>query len=302
MKAVLGIDIGGTNGKLGLVAENGEVVETRRFSTRDCIEYSMFLNELKRCQDELHSIAKDRGLQLRGVGIGVPNYNPKTGYLVSPPNLKWGNVYFLKDMKDIFGEKVCIENDANVAALGEASFGVAKGINDYIVVTVGTGIGTGIVVNGEIVHGESGIGGEGGHLCIVPNGRQCGCGGRGHFEAYCSVTGMKNTYKEMFGEDIHYRELAPMFINGDKDAITVFEKSAAHFGIALSQFAVLFSPKKIILAGGGMMVGERFLKMIQDEFEKQIYPPLRGRVEVSVSTKEVLNGAVLGAASLILSK
>lgn len=302
MRAVLGIDIGGTNGKLGLVAENGEVVETKRFSTRDCIEYSMFLSELKRCGDELLVIAKERGLQLDGVGIGVPNYNPKTGYLVSPPNLQWGNVHFIDDMKTIFGSNVAIENDANVAALGEGKFGVAAGVDDYIVVTVGTGIGTGIVVNGKIVHGESGIGGEGGHLCIVPNGRKCGCGGRGHFEAYCSVTGIKNTYAEIFGKEIHYRELAPMFMEGNEDAIKVFEISAQHFGIALSQFAVLFSPKKIILAGGGMMVGQSFLKMIQSEFEKQIYPPLRGRVEVSVSTKEVLNGAVLGAASLILSK
>ena len=302
MKAVLGIDIGGTNGKLGLVAENGEVVETKRFSTRDCLEYSMFLSELKRCGDELLDIARQRGLHFDGVGIGVPNYNPKTGYLVSPPNLKWGDVHFLKDMKDIFGDNVSIENDANVAALGEGSFGEAVGIDDYIVVTVGTGIGTGIVVNGKILHGESGIGGEGGHLCIVPNGRQCGCGGFGHFEAYCSVTGMKNTYTEMFGSEIHYRELAPLFVENHPDAIKVFEKSAEHFGIALSQFAVLFSPKKIILAGGGMMVGQKFLKMIQDEFEKQIYPPLKGRVDVSVSTKEVLNGAVLGAASLVLSK
>lgn len=302
MLAALGIDIGGTNGKLGLVTQNGEVVETRRFSTRDCIEYSSFLSQLEKNALALIEEAKSRGLTFKGVGIGVPNYNPKSGYLVSPPNLKWGSPFFLDDMKNIFSQygEVTVENDANVAAIGEGSFGEAVGINDYIVVTVGTGIGTGIVVNSQVVHGDTGIGGEGGHLCIVPDGRECGCGGLGHFEAYCSVTGMKKTFEEMYGEEIQYRELAPLFIKDEPNAVKVFETSARYMGIALSNLAVLFSPKKIILAGGGMMVGERFLEMIQSQFNQYVYPPLKGKVEITLSRKEVLNGAILGASSLIL--
>lgn len=301
IRVALGIDIGGTNTKLALVTEKGHLVETSRFSTRDCHQYDLFLQNLKSHIHKLEENAKERGLEMLGYGLGIPNYNPLSGFLESPPNLPWGSVHFKKDMESLFSRPIFIDNDANIAAIGEGIFGDAQGIENYMVITVGTGIGTGIIVNNKILHGHTGIAGEGGHLCIIPNGRACGCGGFGHFESYCSVTGIKETYREQNNEEIHYRELFPLFLKGEEKAVKVFQETAKYFGLALSSLAVLFSPQVMILAGGGMTPGKKFMTLIQNEFEKQIYPPLKGRVSLVLSEKEVLNGAVLGASALVFS-
>ncbi len=214
-----------------------------------------------------------------GIGVGAPNGNYKTGRIESPPNLKhWGTVDLVSHFKKYFEAPVLLDNDANVAAAGEGRWGAAKGMHDFIVVTLGTGIGTGVVANGSMVRGGNGLAGEGGHIIVEPEGRICGCGGKGHLEMYGSVSGIKMTVKELLNKDMTFAQIYEAYERGDQGIFKVFEVTADTLGRGLSSMASLMAPEAFVLAGGVATIGEKFCAQVKASMNEYVYPPLRGRL------------------------
>jgi glucokinase len=290
---ILGIDIGGTNTKLGVVDDKGVVLTKSTFSTQADKDISVFLNNLK---IEVDKISKE--FSFSHIGIGSPNYSSKTGFLASPPNLSWGSVNLNKLISTkLPGYEIKIENDANIAAVGEKIYGEARALSDFIVITVGTGIGSGIFIDNKLFTGLSGLAAEAGHIQISNNQRACGCGGFDHFESYCSVSGIKKTYMELTGESqVSFRDLVSRFNDNDPVAAEVFSVSAKYFASGLSSLAALFSPERFILTGGGMTNGEKFLTLIQKEYSTNAYA-LQKHIPIAISSIAKEDGAILGAAA-----
>lgn len=300
-KFAIGIDIGGTNTKIGIVTDSGQLVDFQTFPTTEPEDFEAFTKKTKRVCDQL---LKEKSLSysdILGVGVGAPNGNGRNGFIESPPNLKhWGTVDLISPFKQAFALPVYLDNDANVAALGEGKWGAAKELHDYIVVTLGTGIGTGVVANGQMVRGGNGLAGEGGHVTIEPGGRECGCGGLGHLEVYGSVRGIKATVKEMLGKDLSFKEISEAYHQGDKDILKVFEATADYLGRGLASMGSLMAPEAFILAGGVATIGKDFCANVEKSLNKYIYPPFKGQIKVALSKISTGEGAVLGAASMAL--
>ncbi len=299
-KVVLGIDIGGTNTKFALVEKGGNVVDVHKFHTHAELPFDTFLKTL---HENIDPVLKDYGIKPEEleVGVGCPNYSSVQNKLINPPNLSWKNESMLEKISKGF-KKVIIENDANAAALGEFRWGKAKGCHNFAAITVGTGIGSGVFIDGELLRGHHGLAGEAGHLVVESDGRICGCGGKGHFESYCSVTGIKKTFHEITGKDLTYREIVPLYKNGDLDALTAFEATADYFAIGISQVVTLLGVEKIILIGGGMVVGEPFVETIKSKIDHYIFPNLQNSFSLELSNLALEYGAVLGAAALVLEE
>lgn len=300
MKIAVGIDIGGTNTKIGLVNDGGDLIHFDTFPTTGPTNFELYSDKVKEVVDNL---LKERSLtydDVLGVGVGAPNGNSHNGKIENPPNIKhWGTVDLVTPFRKRFSKKVLLENDANVAALGEGKWGVTKGMNDFVVVTLGTGIGTGIVANGSLIRGANGMASEGGHITIDKNGRNCGCGGRGHLEDYGSVRGIKLTTKEITGEDLTFKQISERFYSGEDQIIKVFEQTAEYLGHGLSIIGSLFAPEAIVLAGGVATIGEKLREDVERNYNDLVYPPFKGQTKVLISTISTAEGAVLGAASLV---
>ncbi len=300
-KIAIGIDIGGTNTKIAAVAKDATVIGYHSFPTGADKPFEQFVGKIdKQVKKVIEEIKNhDDKLEVAGVGIGAPNANPVHGTLKDPPNLSWGTVPIKDIMEEKLQLKVYLDNDANVAALGEGTFGVAKDMKDYIAVTLGTGVGTGIVVNNKILSGANGMAGEGGHIMIVPEGRCCGCGGSGHLEAYASGTGLQKTAKEIFRRDITGKEVGDLFHKEDPEAMEVFDKTARWLGQGLASMGTLFAPEAFILAGGVAAAGDNFRKLVEFYVNEYVYPSFKGEMKVLISAVSKQEGAVLGAASLV---
>ena len=300
MKVAVGIDIGGTNTKIGLVTENGELLNFKTFPTTGPANFEDYSDKVKSTVDELLKEKDFSYNQVLGIGVGAPNGNGHNGKIENPPNIKvWGTVDLVTPFKKRFDKTVILENDANVAAIGEGKWGATKGMNDFAVITLGTGIGTGIVANGGLIRGANGLASEGGHIIIEKNGRNCGCGGRGHLEDYGSVRGIKLTAKEITGEDLSFKDISDRFHAGDEQMIRVFEQTAEYLAHGCSIIGSLFAPEVIVLAGGVATIGEKLRSDIESEYDKLVYPPFKGKTKILISTISTAEGAVLGAASLI---
>ncbi|MCB9091806.1 MAG: ROK family protein [Halobacteriovoraceae bacterium] len=293
----LGIDIGGTNTKIGIVDSDGKILDAHHFPTESHKPIEDFLDRLAL---EINQILETKNYPRKEMkaGIGVPNYSSHTGEILNPPNLKWGTVPFKKLIEEKIPFEVFIENDANVAAVSEKLWGAGKNSLNFCVITVGTGIGSGIFCNNQLVTGHTGLASEAGHLILQPDGRKCGCGGQGHFETYCSVTGIKKTVEEIYQKPLHYSEILELFSKNDERVLQAYDKTARYFAIGIEQISVLFSPKKIILAGGGMVAGPKFLDMIKSKIKDYAFPTISSTVELSISKLSVEHGAVQGAAAL----
>lgn len=310
---VLGIDIGGTNTVFGIVDARGQVIASDSIKTKKHAEFDDYVKELHGSIERLLKLneAEDK---IQGIGIGAPNANYYTGEIVNPPNLPWGPVIPLAEkVSEAFGGiPVAVTNDANAAALGEMTYGAARGMNDFIMITLGTGVGSGIVINGRMVYGHDGNAGELGHLVMKRNnGRMCGCGRTGCLEAYCSATGVARTAREFLEirqepsmlrnidiEDITSKDVYDAAIAGDKIAKDIFEYTGKILGEAFADMVAFSSPQAIILFGGLAKSGDLLLKPLKESFEKSVMPIFRGKTEILVSQLKESDAAVLGASAL----
>ena len=310
---VLGIDIGGTNTVFGIVDARGQVIASDSIKTKKHAEFDDYVEELHASIDRLLKLneAEDK---IQGIGIGAPNANYYTGEIVNPPNLPWGPVIPLAEkVSEAFnGIPVAVTNDANAAALGEMTYGAARGMNDFIMITLGTGVGSGIVINGRMVYGHDGNAGELGHLVMKRNnGRMCGCGRTGCLEAYCSATGVARTAREFLEirqepsllrnidiEDITSKDVYDAATAGDKIAKDIFDYTGKILGEAFADMVAFSSPQAIILFGGLAKSGELLLKPLKESFDKSVMPIFRGKTEILISQLKESDAAVLGASAL----
>lgn len=310
-EAVLGIDIGGTFTKFGLVDREGNILLEDKVSTTGQATIEGYIKNLhQHLQKALDSM--DHPPQMKSIGVGAPNGNFYTGTIEHAPNLPWkGTIPFTELMERQFGLPAVVTNDANAAALGEMLFGAARGLRHFIMITLGTGLGSGLVVNGELVYGEDGFAGELGHLTAIDNGRKCGCGKRGCLETYVSATGIKRTVYELLASetnkskfrDIAYADLEPELITryaeeGDRIAIKAFRRTGYLLGRSLADSVAHIRPSTIILFGGLARAGKWIIEPTVKSMEEHLLPIYRGKVEVIPSALLWKNIAILGAAAL----
>jgi glucokinase len=310
---VVGIDIGGTNTVFGIVDARGHVVAADSVKTRKHADFDDYIAELHEGLSRLIK-ANEAENQIQGIGIGAPNGNYYTGEIINPPNLPWGPVIPLaeKVSKAFGGIPVAVTNDANAAAVGEMTYGAARGMKDFIMITLGTGVGSGIVINGQLVYGSDGFAGELGHVIMKRNnGRVCGCGRTGCLEAYCSATGVARTAREFLEvrtepsllrnleiEDITSKDVYDAAMAGDKLAKDIFNYTGEILGEAFADMAAFSSPQAFILFGGLAKSGDLLLKPIKESFDKNVMPIFRGKAKILVSELKESDAAVLGASAL----
>lgn len=302
-RVAIGIDIGGTNTKLAIVTQDGITRGARSFKTQAFPEFEDYLNELTKQINELIEFKKTTSVShipIAGIGVGAPNANWNNGHIEGPVNLLWGTVDLAHRLEMKVGLPVELDNDANTAAVGEALFGAAKGIKDFVLVTLGTGVGTGIYSEGVIIRSQNGKAGEGGHILVEKNGRECGCGGLGHLEAYASNSGVQKTALEIMGESLKAREVSERYRKKDKKADEVIEKTAEWLGLGLASMASLLNPTLFVLGGGVSQISDDFHKRVEYWLNHYVFKPLRQEARVLPSQMNQDYGSVLGAAALVL--
>lgn len=310
---VAGVDIGGTNTVCGLVSLSGEIVSRAALKTASYARFGDFTESMAY---EISKMVADAGVSLSGVGIGAPNANYYTGNIKDAANLPWKGVLHLKtDMEKALGVKVTVTNDANAAAVGEMIFGSARGMKHFIMLTLGTGVGSGIVVNGKVVYGHTGLAGELGHITMIRDGRPCGCGGKGCLETYASATGIVRTVKELLEKDgrksslreIREEELSARLIaghaqEGDKLAIEAFDFTAQMLAWAITDAVLFSSPEAIVLAGGLARAGELLTRPLEKYLEEMIMHAFRGSFRIIGTSLPESGAAILGTAALAIEE
>ncbi len=313
-KITAGIDIGGTNTAFGFIKENGESLFSNSIPTQPNEDALKFIDRLT---NEIKSSYKQYAdkYTLRGIGIAAPSANNFQGTIETPSNIKWGKVNFVTLLKKHFQIPIALTNDANAAALGEYEYGLGKGLKNFIVITLGTGLGSGIIINGKLLYSEGGLAGEFGHTIVKPNGRFCNCGRKGCLETYASANGIRRTVFDLIArynekselQNIPFTQMTGEIINdlavkGDPIAIKAFNYTGKILGKALANLATSFVPEAIILFGGLAGSGELLLKPTRTHFEKNLLDIHKGKVKILKSS--IKNGmtAILGASSLINNK
>ncbi|MDX9773748.1 MAG: ROK family protein [Bacteroidales bacterium] len=310
-KVVAGVDIGGTNTKIGFVDADGEIITEGRLSTPDYAFADDFVKALDQKLKEM--IAQHPELTLIGIGIGAPNANFNKGTIELAPNLRWkGIIPIVKLTERLTGLKTRITNDANAAALGEMIFGEAKGVKHFIILTLGTGLGSGIVVDGEVVCGHTGFAGELGHMTVVEGGRVCGCGRRGCLETYASATGLVRTVlallsdsreesalRDLKSSEITSRRVAEAAAAGDPIAINAMDRTAHMIALGIANSVIFSSPEVVYLFGGLALAGDALLVPIRKYVDELVQPIFRGTFKVMPSGLPEARAAILGASALI---
>ena len=308
----IGIDIGGTGTKFGIVDRVGNVLFSSEISTRKHTDVNDFIDEL---HTELTKLIDNVGGigRIKGIGVGAPNGNFYTGTIEYAPNLPWkGIIPLARMMEDKFKIPVVLTNDANAAAIGEMMYGAAQGMKDFIMITLGTGVGSGIVANGKLVYGHDGFAGELGHTTIIPNGRlHEGTGKRGSLESYASATGVRLTTLEILekstepsslrsvpSDQIDSKKVYEAAIAGDTVAKQIFESTGTILGAALANFVMFSSPEAIILFGGLTKAGDLILKPTRESMEANLIQIFQNKVKILVSHLKESDAAILGASAL----
>jgi glucokinase len=313
MNLAVGIDIGGTKTKIGLVDASGNCVDFLFFRTRDYEHLDDFLDKIKSSIDAL--ALKQKGpLKLIGCGIGAPNASSRSGTIENAANLKWkGSVPILEKLQQRLDLPMRLMNDASAAALGEMLFGNAKGMNDFIVITLGTGFGSGIVANGRLIDGYDGFAGELGHVDMtLGDGRMTGLGVKGGLEAYVSATGLKRTILYMMSKymeesrfrsiaynDLHGEDITNAAEEGDFIALKAFDYTANILGLALANFTCFTQPEAFFLTGGLVNSGKWILDPLETYFESYLLDVYKGKVKLLKSGMADKTSAICGAAALI---
>jgi len=312
IETAIGIDIGGTNTVYGIVDKDGNVLADGSIRTDTHENVKDYVDELAK---EIKKLISKTGSELRikGIGIGAPNGNYFKGTVEFAPNLRWkGVIHFAELFKEHFDYPVILTNDANAAAIGEMIYGAAKGMKDFILVTLGTGLGSGFVSNGEMIYGHDGFAGELGHTIAVPDGRDCKCGRKGCLEQYASASGIVRTVKEMLknsnkpsllrNEDKHNitsKLIHDAAVQGDELALDAFDYTARILGRSLADAVAITSPEAIILFGGLALAGEYIFKPTKKYMEEYMLNIFKDKVKLIPSALEGKNAAVLGASALI---
>jgi len=311
-EVVAGIDIGGTNTVIGIVNRNGDILAESTLPTRCNATFDVFVKNLTGAIEQL-LMELGHEHRLLGVGVGSPNGSYNLGAIVDAPNLEWKGILPLcKEITALTGVPSVVTNDANAAALGELLFGAAKGMKNFVVITLGTGLGSGIVVDGKLVVGHDGFAGEFGHVVAKANGRQCGCGKKGCLETYASATGLRRTAFKMIADsnqpsmlrNITYDKLTAKMITeaaktGDPLARTAFEYTGLILGTRLADLVAILNPEAIFFFGGLANAGELLMDPVRRYMEEYMFPVFRGKVKLLLSGLQDKNAAVLGAAALI---
>ena len=309
---VIGIDMGGTNTVFGIVDARGVVLASDSIKTRKHNDINDYIDELYNETMRLVRSIDAEG-KIYGIGVGAPNANYFTGMIEDGVNLPWPTpVPFAKLLEEKFGIPVAITNDATAAAIGEMTYGAARGLKDFIMITLGTGVGSGIVINGQLVYGHDGFAGELGHVIVKRNnGRLCGCGRAGCLETYCSATGVSRTAREFLEirtepstlrdipvSTITSKDVYDAAMNGDKLAKDIFEYTGTILGEALADFAAFSSPEAFVLFGGLAKSGPLLMKPLVESMERNMLSIYKGKVKVLLSELKEADAAVLGASAL----
>ena len=309
---VVGIDIGGTNTVFGVVDARGTIIDSGSIKTAKHDKVEDYVNEL---YGQLFALLEKNDVvdKIAGIGVGAPNGNYFNGTIEFAPNLPWRGVLPLAQMlTDRFGIPVALTNDANAAAIGEMTYGAARGLKDFIMITLGTGVGSGIVVNGQLVYGHDGFAGELGHVIVKPgNGRLCGCGRSGCLEAYTSATGVARTAREFLEmrkdnsllrqipiQDITSKDVYDAAMAGDQLAKDIFDYTGDILGEAFANFTAFSSPEAIIRFGGLAKAGDLIMKPIQESMERNMLNIYKNKVKLLFSELKESDAAVLGASAL----
>lgn len=308
---VVGMDIGGTNTVFGIVDQRGNVLATDSIKTQAYKEIDAYVAAI--CEKLIPLIEKFGGAEkIKGMGVGAPNGNYYNGTIEFAPNLPWKGVI---PLASIFEEKIgiptALTNDANAAAIGEMTYGAARGMKDFIMITLGTGVGSGIVVNGQLVYGHDGFAGELGHVIVRRDGRLCGCGRKGCLETYCSATGVARTARELLVarsepsllreipvDEIASKDVYDAAVKGDKLAQEIFDFTGTILGEALADFVAFTSPEAIVLFGGLAKSGDYIMNPIKKAMEANVLKIFEGKTKLLISELKDADAAVLGASAL----
>lgn len=318
MKISLGTDIGGTNTCVGSVSADGKVLHKETFATSDYSDGTAYADRLAEAVRAVISQTESQQPKIQfewlGLGIGAPNGNHHSGCIEQPPNLNFkGNTPLVELMKARLDlPTVDLTNDANAAAIGEKKFGAAKDYSDFIMITLGTGLGSGVFVNNQLVYGHDGFAGEVGHISVIPDGRHCGFGRRGSLENYCSATGIRRTFFEMLAQlgspsaldhlnigELNSKDVADAAEKGDPVAKATMEFTGRLLGEALASTALVTSPAAFFLFGGPVKAGPILLDPVRKSFEQHLIPPLKNKIKIIESILPMGDAAILGAAALV---
>jgi glucokinase len=311
-QVALGIDIGGTNTKFGLVNHRGDILAKGSIKTDEYEKVEDFIESLyQNIEPLIKTYSPHKNLD--GIGVGAPNANYYRGTIEQAPNLRWkGVVPFADLMTQRFGVPCKMTNDANAAALGEMMFGAARGMRDFIMITLGTGVGSGIIAGGSLIYGHDGFAGELGHTIVKPGGRKhWSTGSEGSLEAYASATGISITARKFRAEfpdsmlneypedEINSKTVYECAIKEDTTAIEVFRYTGQKLGEALANFVMFSSPEAILLFGGVIKAGDFLLKPTKLHMERNLLPIFRGKVKLVFSELDEADAAILGASALV---
>lgn len=307
----VGIDIGGTNTVFGIVDEQGHILSHDGIKTKDYPDINVYADTVA---GHLRSLIEAAGgIELiNGIGVGAPNANYYTGQIEQAPNLPWkGTVPLARMLRERLTLPVTLTNDANAAALGEMTYGVARGMKDFIMITLGTGVGSGIVINGRLVYGHDGFAGELGHVIVRRGGRLCGCGRRGCLETYCSATGIVRTVHEMLSstdtpsllrdiplDKVTSKDIYDAAEQGDKLALEIFRFTGTVLGEAFADFIAFSSPEAIVLFSGLAKAGEYIMAPIREAMDANVMSIYKGKTRLLTSALKDSDAAVLGASAL----
>lgn len=309
----IGVDVGGTNTVFGIVDKRGQILKSGSIPTAKHAEIADYLDELSVA---IENLIEEIGTKedIKGIGVGAPNGNYFSGSIEFAPNLRWkGVIPFVEMMEKRIGIPVALTNDANAAAIGEMTYGCAKGMKDFIVITLGTGVGSGIVANGQLVYGHDGFAGELGHVIMRRNnGRLCGCGRAGCLETYSSATGLARTAREYLDlrpnvnsrlrtipvDDITSKDVFDAAKAGDELAKEVFKFTGELLGEAFADFVAFSSPEAIILFGGLARAGDLIMDPIRESMENNLLAIYKDKVKLRFSQLKESDAAVLGASAL----
>ncbi len=318
-KVSLGIDIGGTNTAIGVVDAEGNVLVKTNISTPKHGDAQQYVIEMAQAIRSLISDVQKLNpeVEFAGIGLGAPNANYYKGTIEYAPNLSFKGIVPLVDLLKVqFPEmpKIIMTNDANAATMGEMVYGGAKGMKNFVMYTLGTGVGSGLVVDGKLVYGHDGFAGECGHTMLVPGGRLCGCGIRGHLEAYCSAIGMKRTAFELMAEynasdsllagksfaELESKDIYEAAVKGDKIALQVFEITGDYLARGMADTISHTSPEAIFLFGGPTAAGDFIFEPIRKNLDKYLLQIFRGKCKILPSSLKRGDAAIVGASALVM--